>query len=57
MFMKIKKKIFIKLMQEFIMIEYNEDDVMCPVCGNPLVEEEGLTVCYYCGWSEDILEE
>ena len=37
--------------------EYNENEVYCPICGNPLVEESGLTVCYYCGWSEDELED
>ena len=38
------------------MNEYNENEEYCPNCGNPLVEEDGLTVCYYCGWSEDYLE-
>lgn len=22
----------------------------CPVCGYPTVEEEGLELCYRCGW-------
>lgn len=39
------------------MKEYNSNEVYCPICGNPLVDEGGLTVCYYCGWSEDGLEE
>lgn len=29
----------------------------CPVCGYPLVIEEGLTVCYQCGWYEGMEEE
>ncbi|MCD7779635.1 MAG: hypothetical protein LUH05_03055 [Candidatus Gastranaerophilales bacterium] len=28
-------------------------NLYCPVCGNPLVIEEGKDVCYYCGWCED----
>jgi len=23
---------------------------ICPVCGFPIVIEEGLEVCYRCGW-------
>lgn len=28
--------------------ELTEDN--CPVCGYPIVLEEGLEVCYSCGW-------
>lgn len=28
-------------------------DTFCPVCGCPLVEEYGLLVCYYCGYSPE----
>ena len=36
----------------------NEDDEQltgdnCPVCGYPIVIEEGLEVCYCCGWSKE----
>lgn len=34
---------------------YNGD--MCPICGNPIVYEEGLEVCYYCGWSQEDKDE
>ena len=37
--------------------DYYDPQIYCPICGNPLVEEQGLTVCYYCGYSEDELEE
>lgn len=29
----------------------------CPVCGYPIVLEEGLEVCYGCGWYRGIEEE
>ena len=29
----------------------------CPVCGYPIVLEEGLELCYRCGWSSDLVEE
>lgn len=29
----------------------------CPICGNPVVYENGLIVCYYCGWSEEDKDE
>lgn len=32
----------------------DEDEILtgnnCPLCGYPLVIEDGLEVCYYCGW-------
>lgn len=44
------------------MLEDNFDDYeeiveqltgnVCPVCGFPTVTEEGLEVCYKCGWYE-----
>ena len=43
----------------FIMTDILFDDVVgkCPNCGFPTVYEEGLEVCYYCGWSEEQEEE
>ena len=32
-----------------------EKDEYCPICGNPLVIEDGLPVCYYCGWYDDLV--
>ena len=32
---------------------YNTSEDYCPICGNPIVYESGLAVCYYCGWSEE----
>ena len=29
----------------------------CPVCGYPIVLEEGLEVCYGCGWYKGCEEE
>lgn len=31
------------------------DDVVgkCPDCGFPTCYENGIEVCYYCGWSEE----
>lgn len=29
----------------------------CPNCEYPLEEEEGLAVCYHCGWFEGCDEE
>lgn len=35
----------------------NEEEILsgynCPICGYPIVQEDGLDVCYNCGWSED----
>ena len=31
-------------------IEETETEEKCPVCGYPIVLEEGLEVCYRCGW-------
>lgn len=28
----------------------NDYEDFCPICGNPTVFEDGLEVCYYCGW-------
>lgn len=36
--------------------ENNTDD-FCPICGNPIVYEQGLEVCYYCGWSKEDMDE
>lgn len=29
----------------------------CPICGCPTVLEDGVEVCYYCGWSENMEED
>lgn len=38
-------------------IEFYNGDEFCPLCGNPIVLEEGLEVCYYCGWSQEDKDE
>ena len=35
--------------------ELTEDK--CPVCGYPIVLEEGLEVCYSCGWYRGMEED
>lgn len=29
----------------------------CPVCGYPLVIEDGFPVCYMCGWEDELQED
>lgn len=45
--------------QRFIDSQFLEDieeeltEEPCPVCGYPIVLEEGLEVCYCCGWFKE----
>lgn len=39
---------YVDLLFGDIQEELTEDN--CPVCGYPIVLEEGLEVCYSCGW-------
>ena len=46
---------YVDLLFGDIQEELTEDT--CPVCGYPIVLEEGLEVCYSCGWYRGMEEE
>lgn len=45
---------YIDLLFKDVYEEMTEDN--CPLCGYPIVLEEGLEVCYACGWHKGMEE-
>lgn len=51
--MKYQEQGWMYIMTDFTDEEEQLTDDYCPICGNPMVIEYGIPVCYYCGYSPD----